>query len=458
MSSTSSVGSSLFAGSQATSTSGGLGAGIDVSALVAAAMANQTAGLTLLQNQQSSLTTQQNALNSFSSDLQKLSDAVFALTDPAGPLTDIAAISSDQTVLTASAVSGAATGNYAVVVSNLATTSSAYSAPVASSSTPLATGSLQVQVGSNAPVTIQITSANNTLAGLAQSINNGNAGVTASVINDASGARLAIVSDSSGAPGDLTITPSAGSLTFTKAVIGTNASLTVNGIPISSASNTITGAVSGLTLNLNSANPNETVNVRTSSDVTQQESSINNFVSAYNAVIQDFNAQFSVNGASGQPGPLQADSTLSLAQSQLLGSISFAMTGNGNINTLADLGITMNNDGTLTVNNGTLSSSLQNNSTAVQDFFQATKAGAFGDNLNSQINAIENPVNGTVARDITGLQQTQTSLTQQITDLQSRLLDTQQQLTRQFDQVNVVLQQLPLLLGQINSQLSSLGK
>src|SRR5262249_27192229 len=150
------------------------------------------------------------------------------------------------------------------------------------------------------------------------------------------------------------------------------------------------------------------------------------------------------------------DSTLALAQNQLLSAMSFAMTGNG-VNTLAELGITMNNDGTLTVNNATLQSALQSNPSAVQSFFQAGTAGSFGDNLFTQVNALADPISGSIATDINGLQQSQTSMTDQISDFQSQLNVTQQQLTAEFDQVDVTLQELPLLLQQVNQQLASLG-
>jgi flagellar hook-associated protein 2 len=457
MSSTSSIGSSLIAGSQSTSSSGGLGAGIDVSTLVAASMANQNAQLQQMQNQQSDIANEQNTLNSISNDIQTLSNAVFTLTDPAGQITDIAATSSDPAVLTASAISGAASGNDAIVVNSLATTSSEYSAAAATSSTPLATGTLRIQVGSNTPATITIDDTDNTLDGLASAINNADIGVTASVINDASGARLAIVSNTSGAPGDLTITSSSGALTFTKAVTGANASLTVNGIPISSTSNTVAGAIRGVTLNLNSANRNETVTLSTGPDVTQQEDAINSFVTAYNTVVTDLNNQFQVSSSTNQPGPLQADSTLALAQDQLLQAMSYTMSGNGGVNSLADLGITMNNDGTLSVDSSTLAGALQSDPNAVQSFFDSTQAGGFGNNLYNQVNSIADPVNGSIAQDITGLQQSQSDITQQISDFQDQLTTQQQQLTQEYDQVDVTLQELPLLLQQVNQQLSSLG-
>jgi flagellar hook-associated protein 2 len=455
--SSSSIGGSIFAGSQSNTSTGGLGAGIDVSSLVAAALADQTAELTVLQNQQSQLSNQQSALNSFNSDLQTLQNAVFALTDPAGQLTDVSATSSNSSLVTANAISGTPTGTHTVIVTNLATTSSEYSAELASSSTPLATGTLSIQVGSNTAVPIPVTSSNNTLSGLAQSINNAGAGVTASVITDANGARLSIVSNTSGAPGDLTVTASAGLPAFTKPVTGVNSLISVDGIPISSTANTVTSGIPGVTLNLASQSPGTPVTISTGPDLTNQESAINNFVSSYNAVIGDLNSQFSINPNTSQPGPLASDSTLNLAQSQILASASFSSTGNGAINSLSDLGISFNNNGTLSVNSGALATALQTNPSAVQSFFQTTNTGSFGANLTNNLAALADPVRGSIAQDLTGLAQSQTSLTQQISDFTAQLLTQQQALTKQFDQVDVTLQELPLLLSQVSQQLSSIG-
>jgi flagellar hook-associated protein 2 len=451
------IGGSIISGSQANSTSGGLGAGINISTLVSAAMANQTAELAVMQGQQSQLTNEQTALSSFNTDVQTLQNAVYALTDPVGQMTAVAATSSDSSILTATAVSGTPTGTHTITVSNLASTSSAYSTAVASSSMPISTGTLTIQVGSGTATTVTIDNTNNTLDGLAQTINNtANIGVTASVVTDANGARLAIVSNTSGQAGSLTITPSSGLPTFTTTA-GQNASLTVDGIPISSASNVVSGVLSGVTLNLAGANPSTSVTLSTGPDVTQQEAALNSFVSAYNTVITDLNKQFAVDPTSNQAGPLASDGTLMLAQGQILSAAAFAMSGNGNVQSLADLGVSMNNDGTLTVNSATLQSALQSNPSAVQSFFQSGNAGSFGSNLSSILSGIADPISGSIAQDMNGLQQSQSSLTQQISDFQDQLNTMQQQLTQQYVQVDTTLQQLPLLLQQVSQQLQSLG-
>ena len=452
--STTGVGGSILSGSEATSSSGGLGSGIDVSGLVAAAMADQTAELQLMQGQQTTLTTEQTSLTSFNTDVQTLQSAVFALTDPAGALTDVVATSSDPDSFTASAISGVTSGTHTVTVANLATTSSAYSTPVTAATIP--NGSLSIQVGTNTAVPITINSTDNTLAGLAQAINNtNNIGVTASVITDANGSRLAIVSNSSGLPGTLTITPSAGEPTFTTSG-GTNANLTIDGVPIASTTNTVAGVLPGITLNLTGPSSGP-VSLTTGPDVTSQAAALNSFVTAYNTVIGDLNTQFAVSATTNEPGPLASDSTLSLAQGQLLSSVSFSMTGNGAVQSLADLGITMADDGTLSVDSSTLAATLQTNPSAVSSFFQGTGTGSFGANLDSVLSTLADPVSGAITQDINGLAQTQTSLTQQIADFQTQMASQSAALTTQYDTVDTTLQELPLLLQQVTQQLQSLG-
>jgi flagellar hook-associated protein 2 len=455
--SASGIGGAIVSGSQSNTSSGGLGAGIDVSTLVNAALANQDAELAILQNQQTELSSQQTALASFTTDLQALQTASFGLTDPAGQLTSATATSSNPNALTASAIGGTASGTHSIVINNLATTSSEYSGAVATSSTALSTGTLSIQVGTNAASTITVNSANNTLDGLAQAINVANIGVSANVVNDATGSRLAISSDTSGAPGDLTISASAALPQFTKAVTGTNASLTVDGIPISSTSNTVTGTINGVTLNLASQTAGAPITLSIGPDVTSQEAAVNAFVSAYNTVAGDLNTQFAVSGSTRSAGPLASDTTLALAQNQLLAATSFATTGSSSVNSLADLGISLNDDGTLTVNPSQLSGVLQSNSSGVQSFFDSTRTGSFGASLAGTLNSLVDPISGSITQDGKGLTQTQSDLTQQISDFQLQISASQTELTAQYDQVDATLQELPLLLSQINSQLGSLG-
>jgi flagellar hook-associated protein 2 len=327
---------------------------------------------------------------------------------------------------------------------------------VASSSTAVSAGTFQIQVGSNTPVTVTVNSSNNTLTGLAASINSQNAGVTANVIQDSNGYRLALVSSTTGAPGDITISGNTTGLTFNKAVTGTNASLVVDGIPISSASNTVSNVINGVTLSLGSPSPNTPVTLNVSPDTTQVTSAINTFVSAYNTVIGDINSQFNVASDGSGGGPLEADNTLRDVQSQLLGAVSFSTSGNSGIVNLASIGVNLNDDGTLSVDNSALSNALSSNFSAVQNFLQNPTTG-FTQNFSNVISNVNSPATGLLSIDAQSITNTSSGLTSQIADLQASLTVQQQNLTNVYSQVNATLQELPVLESQISQQLSGIA-
>ena len=445
---------SSISGATSANSGTGLGSGIDVNAFVQAALANDQASIAQLQNEQSNINAQSKTLAQITSDLNALQSAVFALNDPLGSLAAESATSSNTAVFTASASSTAVPGAHTIAVNNLATTSSYFTDPVASSSTALGTGSFQVQVGSATPVTITVDSTNNTLDKLTAIINNLGIGVRASVINDANGARLALVSETTGAPGDITVSGNTTSLNFTKAVTGTNASLVVDGAPISSTSNAVNGVINGVTINLASASPNTSATLTVAPDTTQATNALNQFVSAYNTVIKDINAQFAVAPDGSGRGPLEADGSLREAQSALLGAISYSVPGNNGFVNLQSIGISLNNDGTLRVNQGTLSTNLAGNFSSIQNFLQSSTNG-FANNLDSVLTNLSDPSAGTLGLDAKSLQQSSQDLGSNIADLQASLAVKQQSLILVYSQVNATLEELPLLQRQLSQQLGT---
>ena len=438
------------------SNSTSLGQGIDIQQFVNLALSGDQANISNLQNSQSILNAQSTALAKINTDLNNLQSAVFALNDPLGSLASQVATSSNTNVLNATASASALPGVHTVTVTNLATTSSYYTDPVAASTTTLSNGSFQIKVGSNSPVSITVGSGTNTLDSLAASINSQNAGVRASVITDANGARLALVSETTGAPGDITVSSNTTGLNFNKAVTGTNASLTVDGVPISSTSNTVANVINGVTLNLAAPAPGAPVTIAVNPDTSKASDAINQFVSAYNTAISDVNAQFNVAADGSGGGPLEADGSLREAQSALLGAVSYAISGNGGIVNLASLGVNLNNDGTLSVDNGTLNSALAGNFSAVQNLLQSASTG-FAANLSSVLTNLTDPASGVLGIDATSISQSSRDLGQQIADLQAALSVRQQQLTQVYAQVNTTLQELPLLQSQLSQQLAGLG-
>jgi flagellar hook-associated protein 2 len=437
------------------------GNGIDVNALVSAVQAPQLNAIQLYQQQQRGLETQAGLLTSINNGLNNLSTAVNSLSDVLGPLVAQTVTSSEPAIVTGSAQPNATHGNHTVVVSTLATQGTLYTQAIADGNTSVLSGGdttadLLIQVGgaSGANHDITITAgSNDTLNTLASYVNSQNWGVTASVLNDESGARLAIYSQSTGSTGALAVQGNTTALTFNNPIGGTNASFTVDGIPFSSTTNTVTGALSGVTLNLQAAIPSVPVQLSVGPDVNQATQAISNFVSAYNSVIGDINQQFTVDPSTNSEGPLGADNSLRLLQSSLLADATHSTGTSDAISSLAALGITMNDDGTLSADSSQLNSTLTANPSAVLNFFQNSSLTGFANNFAGDLQNLTDPTLGMLNIDLTQNQQEQTELANTVTNLQDQMAAQQQQLITEFSQVNALIEEYPFQLQAIDLQL-----
>jgi len=428
--------------------------GINVSSIVSELMQVEDQPEVQLQSQQTTVHSQITALTGISTQLTDLYSSENSLKDILGAFSQNTTGSSDAAIVSASAGSSATAGTHSVTVSKLATISSSYSGYI-SSGTSL--GGQQIVVGygpdSSNPLssdTINIPSTDTTLQQVASYINAGKYGVTASAVTDAQGSRLVLVSKASGAVGNLTVTSPATSFNNSG---GVDAQLSVDGVPVDSASNTVTGAIPGVTLSLGAADPNTPVLISVQPDTSQASQAIQTFVDAYNAVIGSINSQYTLN-SSGQEGVLAGDSMLRFLQSSLLSLVTTSVSGAGQYVNLQSMGIEMQNDGTLQVNSTNLSKALSSNFSDVQTFFQSPKG--WGVSAGTQLLQLTDPTLGPVAADINGLNQTNRSLTDQINDFEVRMATVKDQLTTQYDNLNTLLQEYPMQLQEIAGQLSSL--
>jgi flagellar hook-associated protein 2 len=192
-------------------------------------------------------------------------------------------------------------------------------------------GSISIQVGSGTVQTVTVAPPDDTLSGLAGTINTAGIGVTASVVTNSDGSSsLSLLSNTTGTAGTLTVSSSildtSDSLGYTPTVTGTDAHLTVDGVSLTSASNTVTNLIPGITFQLLAPSATESdssleqVQVVIGNDNTGVESTVNQFVSDYNSLISAVNAQEG-NNTSGSPEPLYGSPTLSLLQQQLLNGL-----------------------------------------------------------------------------------------------------------------------------------------
>lgn len=381
---TSTTGTALIQGTSYTS-----GNGIDVSATVDAILTGDRAPESGWKSDQANITAQEAALKQLQTEVGSLETSFQSLNDMDGVFSGLSATSANTSVVSATTGSTAISGTHYVTVTNLASTGVSYSSPLASASTAFTAGDMVFTLGSGTQQTITLpgdtstdssgnttTLSTTTLTNAAAYINKQSLGISASVITDSSGARLALTSTTSGLAASVSVQSAPGGLSFTN-VAGADAQLTVDGVPVDSATNTVSTAIPGVTMTL-SGTSSSPVQVAVAPNTTSITAAVNSFVTAYNAVVNDLNSQFQVTAGSttntNTSGVLETDPAARQIQEQLLSAMSVTSSSNASFQTLGQLGITMNDDGTLAVNSTTLSSALANNYSDVQSFFQSTSS------------------------------------------------------------------------------------
>jgi flagellar hook-associated protein 2 len=297
--------------------------------------------------------------------------------------------------VTATAANGALTGNYDIEVSSLATSQSLASGSFTTTTDVVGTGTLSIALGTTisdggAPpvysftqqtgttaVDVVIDSSNQTLSGVRDAINAAGAGVTASIVNDGSGYRMVLTSDATGAENSLNITvagdgdgdntnngglsrlayhaadASARNLTENRAAA--DAAFSVNGLAITSASNSVTTAIDDMTFTLKEVTT-APVTIAVTDNIATAKSAVTGFVSAYNDVILTLGGLSEYDAELQTASVLTGDATLRTLNSSLRNLMNDSVANvAGTFSTLAELGITTTVlDGTLSVDDDAL--------------------------------------------------------------------------------------------------------
>ncbi|KVM64331.1 flagellar hook protein FliD [Burkholderia gladioli] len=447
--------------------------GLDVNTLVSALVSSKTAAqAVLLSTSIANDTLKNQAYASLQSALSTLQTSLASLAD--GSLAQTYTATATGNGLTASAGVGAQAGTYQVTVSQIAQSQS-LSSPAFGANTQLGTGSLTLQVGSKSS-TINISSSNNTLAGIRDAINNdpNNPGVSATIVNGSDGAHLVLSSKASGAANTISVTANAStdnglsqlSVTSTPSTSGGGSTIPSNSswsqstaaqdaqfkigtVSGSSSTNTVTSAIAGVTLNLTQAavsNPPAAQTLTIAADTTTQASTITAFVKAYNTLVTTYSAVGTFNSSNpSQSGPLFGDSTLNSIQNQLSAILGGGVTSNGASATLKSLGITIADGsnstqpaGTLVIDQGALTTALQSTNAAAT-LFNGTNG--IGEQLNKAITNITAP-KGILTTSVSSVQSDLTSLNTQQNTLNAYAAQLTTQYNTQFTQLNTLLAQM----------------
>lgn len=420
--------------SSATSSSG-----LDVASIVSQLMTVEQRPLTALATKEAGIQAKLSALGTIKSALSGFQSAATALSD-LSKFQKMTAASSDSTMLTASALSTAATGSYTLSVSSLAQAqqlvatgqTSQTSAIGAGAATTLTfdfgtisggtlssgkyTGSTFTSNGGGTK-TVTIGSTNNSLQGIRDAINAANIGVTASIVNDGSGTpyRLTLSSNSQGANNSIKISVAGDAAIssllahdpanntgqgLTETSTAQNANFTVNGVAVSKSSNTVTDAISGVTLNLLQKTTTP-VTLSVNRDTTSISSTISSFISSYNDLHKAIASVASYNSSTKQAGILQGDFAVNSTISQINRALNTAISTAGSLSTLSQVGVSFQKDGTLSLDSAKLSAAISSSPNDIAALFATV--GSATDSLVSYSSAASSVKPGTYAVKVTQL-------------------------------------------------------
>jgi flagellar hook-associated protein 2 len=405
---------------------------LDVNSLVSALVTAKTAAQsTTLATQQSSDNTTLSAIGQMKSALTALQNSLTGLSD--GSIFSQLGATMSGTGITATTSTGVAAGSYSVNVQQIATANQISSGAYATNAT-LGTGTLTLGVGSGS-MTVNLDSTNNTLAGLASAINasTSNPGVTASVVTATDGQHLVLTSTQTGAANTVTLSAGAGvdaglnTASFTQVTAGQDAKLTISGNTVTSASNNVTGALTGVTLSLTSAAVGTTQTLSVATNTTAITTAVQNFANAYNGWISTQQSLSSFNSSTSTAGPLLGDAMLNSAVNGIASIMASGVTVGGSTYSLAQIGLNLNNDGTLNFSSSTLQSTLTSSPTMVQNIFNGTNG--IGQQLSTFVNSYTESTVGQIDQRSASINSDLTSLAQQ----QSSLTAYQQTLTDQYN-------------------------
>lgn len=346
----------------------------------------------VIQNKIDKINTKSQAWTDISTRLGNLMSKLEALQDESTYQTK-KVTSSDDTIATISGTSNSLEGSYDLVVKQLAT-SSKITGGIVSKADGTTKISTKDALGYSGKLTITNASANgsesktieldikatDSLKDIANAINNAKdpsdstgtkgAGLKATIVNN----QLVVTSEEMG---DRTLTISGDlkdKLGFADDVVkrtkGQSAKFTLDGIEMERNSNTPTDVVDGVTFTLKKADPTKTITLGLTNDTDKELSAVKDFVNQYNSVMSFLSEKMDVGDPSksdNKTGDLAGDSTLISLQSKLQSTVLGGKSVDGV--SASTLGLSVDRNGTLSLDETKFKAQLAKNPNAVKDFF-----------------------------------------------------------------------------------------
>lgn len=363
---------------------GGLASGLDTNSIIDGLVKLEQQPLDNLRAQQTGYKTQVSLIGQLVSKIGSLYTASKALSDNGalGVLT-----TSANNDFTATATSNASSGSYTVSVQDLATSAQKRSVPFTDSAAQVRGGTLQVKVQGQdyGTITMQdgesLQDVANDVRGLGAPINisvitNGNGQTYLSITNKDTGfttpdnttaLQLIETSDPAATQGQ--------ALGFGVVHDATNAKFTVDGLQFTRQSNTVTDAITGVSLQLK-GKTNLDEQLTMGYDTSATAANIQKFVDAYNDIVTTLAKDQTIPDGTDRNATLNGDSTVRSLLSNLQSVLTTQISGLGGVRTMADLGLKTNyQDGTISIDSTKLASAISTDASAVNSIFNDPLSG-----------------------------------------------------------------------------------
>lgn len=457
----------------------GIMSGLDTASIISQMMALERRPVELLEYKLTGLETKISAVGMLKSALSDLQGATSAI-NTTDLFAGFTATSGNTDVITATASSEAVSGAYQVTVNGLAQAETVNGSSFVGSDVVVGTGTLTIQLGSNAAVNVVIDSTTSTLAGIAQAINDSDAEVSAGVVNDGLGNYfLSLTGKETGEANTISLSVDdddlvdddasglsklyADPLTQSMSVptqLATNALLTVNGIDVERASNTIDDLLQGVTLGLVAKDVGNPVSITVARDTASIKNKINTFVSKYNTVVDVLARLQSYDAETGVAGLLQGDSTARNVQGQLRAVLQGQIPGVvENVDQLSELGFETGRDGKLSFDGAVFDTVYSTNRTdVINSFTQDIESGkGFAVQFESVLESYVQSTTGILSAKEEGLKNSTDRVRDQIVSYEFRLSKREENLKRQFQALETLMAQFQGTSGSLSQQLESLS-
>jgi flagellar hook-associated protein 2 len=460
----------------------GVGSGLDVKSIVSQLVALERRPIEKLERDKSAVEAKLSSFGLLQSYTNNLRDAAKKLALPGTWVASTASSSSDAAVA-ATTTGTTSAASYSVSVSQLARAQSLASTAFASSSTTFGAGTLTLQLGqwtagappgftaksgsSPQPITVD---AGDSLDTIKNKINAAGAGVSASLVNDGSGTRLVVRSQATGevnavkitstgdaSLNDLAYSPDeAATGTMTETLSALNANATLNGLAVSSPSNSLSGAIQGVTLTLKQVTASP-VELTVGPDTAAMRKAVDDFTKAYNDLNNYIADQTKYDAEKKVAGKLQGDAATRTLQGQLRNLVQASSGASSTYARLSAVGVEIQRNGNLTVNTTRFNAALADPA-SLATAFTADAAGDASDGFAvrfANLTTTLTDADGLLQRRADGMRAQIKRQDSEMSALESRVARTEERLLKQYNALDSNLGRLNGLGGYVSQQVST---